>query len=1418
MSRSTCSCVFPLVVRLRGVPNDERLAEMSEAIARVIARRLLEANRVIAAREAWPSWRRTYAAPQFRFSGLALDDDAQRRVAAAIEGGIARAIAGGPPAAARHTARLPFMLADFPTSAKPAPGQPARDPDDAIDDGLKIGNQDQFWKAVRSLVFTAVSNDIGIPERTEGIKILLQGIRRKRAQALIREVLDRAGSGVRFTMILALGAETRNRTIAWRLLLYGLDRPGDLAAYGPFNDQLDKDPDPLVTFLESVLGGTDETERTSAAKVIRHYLEGQFGPQHAAKRRTYDRLRKLAARFDLYGAGPLGAGATRDRIERTIAVLIDTIPTIVDPLTPAAPRETAQSNDEHALDTLRVSLTALKGAVANLAGDALAALDTRLTIALEMAFVLPDRMTTIQQMIRGFAKGLQNDTVPSDEIVVLQRLRRKFLATFATAPTSDTALAEFNNAEETLADLRQAVADVKFARLSAEFDKAREAVGYGTGLRRTGGRADPQFDSMRELLSGYTQAFINVFSPHGVGGKVMPATFGPMAPDLTNTVQIEIDLALYKILGAMFLQYSAALRYDEEVHAEDIGDDDFQSRIAYLSRRVRGPIVDFWAREDYSGYLAKADDYRIQLDRIGFEIEAEQKREQDVRTAILLAATLVAGVAGIIARAALIGVLLETSAGATRLAVAVTLTEATAFTATQIGLERLSFGKPLTLGGVAKTWATNVAQFAAFSALSRVLGPIGPAGQTWLAFAGRHAAGLVLQADISALSLAIQGRDFPPDIEHFLIETIGAYAIGATMGYIGGHIQNARIEAFKNEFAQVEGKIYWKFVDEAARTGRVDEASFNRTKAELLEHWDRVEAAAGRLKDAGFMSADEHKATEDIVAARKAALAKLNYPKTGMRGVFTGQLLLEPGQVQGLVKAGPTGIYRYYPQRPPGGLPDLVRSYQRIASLTTTFENGTLVVRELGSRRLVLLIGPGPVPAGLLAAPAPGAPPPHPLSFIESAAGGPLTAVGLQAMSAQLARINRNAVGELQGRGDAGLAALSLLIKYRMTMGSWSIAAVRGLGTALELPRAITRSSLERFFSRTSNEISSLFEDFNAIADLPGANLVFRQPATQRTVFLVKLYRELRAGNFDLPPDMNESAQRGLINMVATNGRQAAIDMIRKVPVNRRLAEFIRNDPTMTQPPPVPVAQQILDRHAADVSPGINLADQTHSPADVRAQIESYAKQHGGSFDSHIPARIEATISDYRATLRRVQNGTETDSRNLDGAREEFKALFLALDRGAEILSFSRNLGAAAQDPFQVLINVGWHPLRGWITVQNAPTEAKVQLDVLARTAAGIDIEEVTFAHLDLPVPLRTLASTNGQASIDWSQLNNTLSHRKWKQILKNIALAEFGEELARSWGGSPSPVRIVVRARSASANALAVLAKLRIDFEIIAP
>src|SRR5215475_8456924 len=103
------NCLVPLVVRLRGLPDDELLAETSEAIARTVARRVAEASRVIAAREAWTSWYKSYAAPEFRFTGGSLDDDLQRRLIAVINAGIARAITGRPGGVTAGTAPPQFV-------------------------------------------------------------------------------------------------------------------------------------------------------------------------------------------------------------------------------------------------------------------------------------------------------------------------------------------------------------------------------------------------------------------------------------------------------------------------------------------------------------------------------------------------------------------------------------------------------------------------------------------------------------------------------------------------------------------------------------------------------------------------------------------------------------------------------------------------------------------------------------------------------------------------------------------------------------------------------------------------------------------------------------------------------------------------------------------------------------------------------------------------------------------------------------------------------------------------------------------------------------------------------------------------------------------------------------------------------------
>lgn len=1394
-------CEVRLAVQLRGLPDDDRLARMGEAIAQAVAGRLRLADRVIAAREGWPAWTKVVAEPQISFSGLPLDEDLRRRVLAVVRDAIARALAGTA-AQARVAAGPSIQLAQY----KPPPA-PAGD-------GLHFGpgGEDVFWRTYREQLFIRIDNDRDRLQRKQAIDTVLQGIRRARAQALIREALDRPLSGVRLAMIDALEHIAHDRTLAWELLLYGLERPGDAYGHGPFVRLLDHDPDAIIPFLEQMLDKGDEPYRTMAGRVVRHYLEGQYAPVQRQRRATRERLRMLAARHGLYARGPLGVDAARDRIVEGIDILRDSIRSIVDPLTPAAPRETPQTSDEHTLDRLPLALLALRVLLPTLPPERIVELDGRMAAALQMALLLPDRIGTIQGQIRALAGFLPNDTVPSDEITVLQRLRRRYLAAFAGALDSASAAADFSAAEATFADLRHDVAQVKFDRLRGEFDEARKAVDFGRAFHRSGGVDDPAFAVMSDLLGAYTRAFIGLFVPHGVPGSAFPVTIRYSPESLQSATQVEIDLALYRVLGSMFLLFSAALAYEHDMVADSVWTAGWRAERSRELRAVRATIIGFWNHEDYKGWLTAEPRTRAELEDIALRIEQGRRRERNLRTAILLAATLAAGVAGVVTRAALVGTLLETAAGATRLSLIVTVAEATAFTATQVGLERLAFGKPVTLGGTATAFFSNLVQSAAFGTVARLLGPLGTSGRTWLQFVGRHAAGLALQVDIAALTLAIQGRGFPSDVGHFLVETLGAYVIGATSSHIGGRMQNQAIQARANELAQ-QGAGILRRANEAARTGRFDEAAFERARLDTLAWLRKIELLHQFMRDTGAMTAAEHDAALEII---DDYTGRIGAAKWRPAATYTGPLLLEAGQVAGLVKVGAAPLYRYDPQKPPPQLATLARSYQRVGSLSTTFRNGTLTVREPGSGRLVLLVGPGPVPAGLLPPPPQGVPAPRPLTFLESAAGGPLTPAGQAAVTALLDQINRDAIPLLQARGDAGLAALSLLVAHRTTLSRWPYAALRGLATALELPRGITRASLERFFAtRPNDELVRLFDDFGTIADLPGANLVFRH---ERALQLIALYRRLYGDRFQLPEGMNDSAQRGLLRMLTDLGYDGLTERLRGLAVAGRLAEFIRNDPLAAAPPVLPEAQRILAAHTGELRPGIHLAAPTRTPAQVRAQIEQFAEAHGASFDAHVPARIEATIATYRTHLRNVQEGIETDGRNVDGLREEFKALMVLLEDGARVLSFSRMLGKGASDPFQAQIDVGWHPLRGRITVLHAPVAAPVQIDVLAhKIEYGFVIEEITASHLGLPVPLRQLASATGPVTIDHALLGDTLLHRKWKQILKYIALQEFGEALGRSWGGY-QPVQITVRYRSASPEARAALDRLGIRHGPITP
>ena len=57
----------------------------------------------------------------------------------------------------------------------------------------------------------------------------------------------------------------------------------------------------------------------------------------------------------------------------------------------------------------------------------------------------------------------------------------------------------------------------------------------------------------------------------------------------------------------MFLQYSVALRYDEDVQGGD-SSDEFKKHIHYRTWLLREQIARYWNQQDYQGYIGKADE------------------------------------------------------------------------------------------------------------------------------------------------------------------------------------------------------------------------------------------------------------------------------------------------------------------------------------------------------------------------------------------------------------------------------------------------------------------------------------------------------------------------------------------------------------------------------------------------------------------------------------------------------------------------------------------------------------------------------------------------------------------------------------------------------------------------------------------
>lgn len=1421
-------CELPIAIKLRPGTSDGLLAELEDKLADAIARRLAEATHAMSAR--LPSVPTTVRWPQpdVRFSGLTLTHEERARIESVVRRALRRGIA------TRGTQDLSaspgFMLVRGGSTVPPA------------DDGIHIaaGQEDSFWKLVRGWLFTRVINDEGISDRNDAIRILMRGIRRPRAQVLIKEALDTPffQSGVRMEMTFALQKRAKEEPVAWDLLLYGIERPNDFSGYGPFDQGFQSDAGGLAQFLGNVLEHGSDDEKRNAGRAVRYILDQQFQKRMEQHRADFEAFRKLAAKYGLYAKTGLGVDAIRNHIAANIDLVLLSIGAIQDAVhfSPYGTKgDPFRAADETLLVALTTALGQKKAALATMPAEEIDALDTRTVHLVEMTTLLPEILSKINGGIEALGRIIAAGS-QSDEIDALFTLRHRFIAAYCATPADDDAQKRFSEAQSDLADLRSFVANVKWERLKAAWDGLKlqgiSAMAYYQPTEPGGGLLDDAtYVRMRATIHEYIRTFDALFIAPSAGGMLgtgvgVQVTSPTKALNLAQATSVEGDLAIFSVASGLVLFFAIAANLDARMRSERVWTQGWRDEQSQVLLAIRNELAGFFNSEKWAAFAAKRDEFRQRLDNEATVIEAKMKLEARVRVAIVLAASLAAGFAGVGVRL-LAGTVVEAAIGAEGLAIASTVAEATAFTGTQAAAEHFVFGKPVDWGEAGKSLAINVAQFGAFRLLGSALGP-GPSGRTILAFFVRQGVRVTFAVDIAVLLNIAQTGDLPHDWNTFLVQTIGMYAIGSAFGAWGAKIEEASIKTrFGNYRTQTEalGRRMQAIV---RRGGLASETEFEAARKEALAWLDESETIAKLSKSRGLMTDDVLTAALDQFSEWRTTIqnAKWSAPS----GHAAQALELPAGTADALVRVGTSPVYRYNPARPPWQLTGFAASLSKNPRLRVSLKDGELVVRDT-SGHIRLLIQPGPIVAGLLAPPEPTAPPPHVLTFIERAIGEQ-TAAGLEQATRQLAQINRLALSELQGSGDRGLAALSLLMEHRTEFSfsgvKWGIDSIRGLETMLELPRGITRAQINKLFFTFAAQLADLgdlFARFNAISTMPGANLLvdpqFNAPSSAK---LISAYRAMRARGMELPADMNVKAVRGLLRLVREKGETGAVEDVLNTPLERRAALLAGLDPIVDPgTPTLDAVRKILLPHVQPVRPSIAPADETTTPASIRAQYEALAKAHKAKIDTHVLGRIEASVEAYKKMLRRVQTEKLTDDqlnglgRSLDGARNEFDALALALERGDDILSYGAPRGAAHGDVYIAAVDVGALPLRGKYTVKNAPRDENVQIDVLSkRVDQVLEIREETLAHFGLPEKWEALAD-QAPATVDWNDLaTNTFVNRKWRQIARFVALRDFADALAREWGVPVGVTRIVVRAETFAPKALLALKNLDVDHEII--
>jgi hypothetical protein len=1223
-----------------------------------------------------------------------------------------------------------------------------------------------------------------------------------------------------------------------------------------------------VDYLKRKLTGGGTLVPSLAARMIADLLERQGTPEAARFQPSYAALRVMAMANGWESFGPLGAASATPVIFSALDALRQQARNLAEAVLLGPLGDPWEDTDIAALNRLADSLD-VKGAPRTATGALAFTAENREEVEhevlsmnpvssaawlLEMARTLTiavDGGARVQEQTRVLhASALALDQIlgdqgrTSDERLALFDVRHDNITAWlgvgalAFGPgqldVAGAYAAELSLAAQKFERFDQALAVRKFKGARARFGGYAANFAEGENAYPGNDQLDEAFFfTMRNALER-EKANLEGRLATGFTGQlgdgtmvVVPPAEDAIPADLQTVVLLDRDVSLFGMQAALFLVYATNLTIHNTLLKAGVGTAGFRAEQGKLLSDQRTELMADWTSGNFQAFLDKADKHQLTLTTAAENIKHQAKIDFLLSLVVTIIATLVTEGAALAVRLASVSELVALGRTAQAVESFSTLVNVGVFTASQLTLQRMIFGKEITGLDVVKTAATNLAFLGALSAVGKFVEPLAQGSAVRQLLIG-HLAGFAGTAVVSAALGRIETGQWPPDIATFLSETAITYLVIAGLHHsftelVAKPALRGAVETRMRSLAKADQALL-DTVQAKVDAGTLTRQEFDALRAERVRLLEEAREVARMLKGGRVITEAEYDAIARMIDEAVSGTRSAVFP-LGALPSPVAHALRSPDTLTELTRSGDTSIYVYDPARPRAAIDALLAEYRAAGFTVAGPDELTRVVDPEGRTVFILVSAPVASTRRLLPATT-GGPGIGPL---ERATG--LRGPALDAARASVARVNREAESVLVSEYDdyEAIVTLAMLVEQASVAAPrWPIDAVRGLADALSLRRGIPHSAVRRLFRAIpADRLPEVLATYHAIANSPkvepGTNFLIADdlmPAS--TVRLIFAWRSMQARGLGLPPDMDMRATRGLLKLVIAEPT-TWLDTLAGIPVERR-AERLRAmsglvDPTVTLTTSM---IQLLAFMVTDIPghPGFSpLAGATAE--DFVKQLESRAPS-GKFADPQLRAAFVRKVDAFRMDVRLIQQGVVIGHGNLEGVMgraNEVRQVSRILLGGSEIIGFDRDVGPKPPLPS---VNLAGFLLPGGGQVINAPSSKDVHLDLLYIDPAGqLTAMEISTAPLKLPEPWVQLDPRNPAygADIDWSAVDVSdppAHYRKFLQAVKIYQLNQAARALSTSWTGQPvNPAEMVMSAGDFTAPAARALEALGFRLEL---